>query len=430
MNTDPILKSKSSGVLEKCSLIVTPYIESGRTLEALTKTFSPPLIGHHASYSGFFTVDETLDSNLFFWFFESQRNPLADPVIVHVRGGLGTSVLMSVFEDSGPYLVDENGLKERKSTWIRTKNVLYIDSPVGSGFSFCRSNDAYCNTDFEVAENLFSALTQFLKLFNSFIKNNALYLSGESYATKSVIILALMISERRRRLPVQVNLKGLFLGSPIIDPADQLGQADFLKFHGLLNDEEHRSMLHHERVAARAIGVGDFNETMYHIDAIYAKCCLVGYRRLWDIRDPNCNTKPKHWAKFVQTEKFRNSIHVGDEKFGNRIKLEMKVKNDVLRSVVEYLPVLLERYKIMMYAGEFDMLVVYDNLHDLLSKISWKGCANFGDENMQEWWIDGKLVGHRRSVENLTEVKISNANHMVVNSQPDRVYDLLMEFTS
>ena len=55
-------------------LILTPYIESGNIEEArnLSRVSGGPFPEDIPSYSGFFTVNETYDSNLFFWFFPSE----------------------------------------------------------------------------------------------------------------------------------------------------------------------------------------------------------------------------------------------------------------------------------------------------------------------------------------------------------------------
>ena len=51
-------------------LILTPYIVEGNISEAkeLARVDLPKVTGDRPSYSGFLTVDERYDSNLFFWF--------------------------------------------------------------------------------------------------------------------------------------------------------------------------------------------------------------------------------------------------------------------------------------------------------------------------------------------------------------------------
>lgn len=58
--------------------------------------------------------------------------------------------------------------------------MLYIDQPVGTGFSF--THDSYAENQ-TISKHLYSALTQFYKLFPK-IRNNLFYIAGESYGWK------------------------------------------------------------------------------------------------------------------------------------------------------------------------------------------------------------------------------------------------------
>jgi hypothetical protein len=55
-------------------LILTPYIEAGNIEEAreLSAVKGDPIPDDIPSYSGFFTVNKTYNSNLFFWFFPAE----------------------------------------------------------------------------------------------------------------------------------------------------------------------------------------------------------------------------------------------------------------------------------------------------------------------------------------------------------------------
>ena len=55
-------------------LILTPFIDSGNISEArnLSRVSGVPFNEDVPSYSGYFTVNETYNSNLFFWFFPAE----------------------------------------------------------------------------------------------------------------------------------------------------------------------------------------------------------------------------------------------------------------------------------------------------------------------------------------------------------------------
>ena len=53
-------------------------------------------------------------------------------------------------------------------SWNRNASVLYIDNPVGTGFSFTDHKDGYPNYVNQSSEDLFHALQQFFQLFNEY----------------------------------------------------------------------------------------------------------------------------------------------------------------------------------------------------------------------------------------------------------------------
>ena len=59
--------------------------------------------------------------------------------------------------------------------------MLYIDNPVGTGFSFTGSDDGYVTNQVEVGRDLFEALQQFFTVFEEYAANE-FYVTGESYA--------------------------------------------------------------------------------------------------------------------------------------------------------------------------------------------------------------------------------------------------------
>ncbi|PSN48042.1 hypothetical protein C0J52_09102 [Blattella germanica] len=90
-------------------LLLTPYISAGNISEArnLSKVVGQPF-GHVPSYSGFLTVNEECNSNLFFWFFPAQNDYERAPIILWLQGGPGASSLFGLFEEIGPFQISKN----------------------------------------------------------------------------------------------------------------------------------------------------------------------------------------------------------------------------------------------------------------------------------------------------------------------------------
>ncbi|KAK2746801.1 hypothetical protein FQN57_002843 [Myotisia sp. PD_48] len=95
-------------------------------------------------------VQQNYSINTFFWFVESQINPQNAPLTVYLNGGPGSSSLVGLFLETGPCEVIEVakgqlGTRAREWGWDKSSNLLYIDQPVQSGFSFNRLQEGSIN---------------------------------------------------------------------------------------------------------------------------------------------------------------------------------------------------------------------------------------------------------------------------------------------
>ncbi|KAI3982187.1 hypothetical protein MKX01_019093 [Papaver californicum] len=67
-------------------------------------------------------------------------------------------------------------------TWNQVANVLFLDFPVGVGYSYSnKSEDLLNNGDASTAEDSLAFLSNWLEIFPEY-KGREFYLSGESYA--------------------------------------------------------------------------------------------------------------------------------------------------------------------------------------------------------------------------------------------------------
>lgn len=101
--------------------------------------------------------------------------------------------MFGLFIESGPYEVTSEGtVRIRNATWAQQFNLLYIDNPVGTGYSFTESDAGYVTNQREVGRDLFEALQQFFTLFSEYAKND-FYVTGESYAGRYRLLNAKVV---------------------------------------------------------------------------------------------------------------------------------------------------------------------------------------------------------------------------------------------
>ncbi|TVU49521.1 hypothetical protein EJB05_00834, partial [Eragrostis curvula] len=99
-------------------------------------------------------VDESNGVNLFYYFVQSEQDPSKDPVLLWLQGGPGCSGLSGLVYEIGPFLFDVQGYKDelprllyRPETWTKVSNIIFVDSPVGAGFSYASSKEGHMSSD-------------------------------------------------------------------------------------------------------------------------------------------------------------------------------------------------------------------------------------------------------------------------------------------
>nr|CAI5866225.1 unnamed protein product [Callosobruchus analis] len=218
-------------------LILTPLLEQGKIEEARTAA-TVHLSGKAKkirSYAGYFTVNKKYNSNLYFWFFPSNGDHTKDPVLLWLQGGPGASSMYGLLEESGPIAVNKDlQLDIRNYSWTNNHSVIYIDNPVGVGFSFTDHEDGYARNETQIGNELYNALQQFFTLFPE-LRKNYFFITGASYAGKYISVLAYTIHRSNASANEKINLKGVAIGNGYIDPTHQIGFAEYAYQLGLVD---------------------------------------------------------------------------------------------------------------------------------------------------------------------------------------------------
>ncbi|KAK7691074.1 hypothetical protein QCA50_006177 [Cerrena zonata] len=152
-----------------------------------------PNITHHIprNFAGNIPVNRPGHPNdtLFFWGFESKPGSLTrpaherneDPWIIWLQGGPGSSGMIAFMTENGPIHVQSNySLVENPFSWNTLADAIWIDQPVGTGYSTSDTTGYVANED-QTGEDFVGFLSNLVKVFPS-LATRPLYLTGESYA--------------------------------------------------------------------------------------------------------------------------------------------------------------------------------------------------------------------------------------------------------
>ena len=166
-------------------ILAAPYIDEITNLPGWDGTLPS------RQYSGYLNITDK--KHYHYWFIECEDNPGNAPIVLWLNGGPGCSSLEGLLYEHGPFRINDTSIPTSlyrfDYTWSKLANILYLESPVGVGFSYSDDVDDYRNTDDTTALDNMLSVEKFFELFPEY-KNNSFYITGESYGGIYVPTLA------------------------------------------------------------------------------------------------------------------------------------------------------------------------------------------------------------------------------------------------
>lgn len=151
------------------TLSILPSPAHAQTPKSASDYFIPTLPGAPTpllkQYAGHIPITPAHHGNLFFWLFLNRHIGSAHRTILWLNGGPGCSSLDGALMEVGPYRVNEDGtLRVQEGGWDEWANVVFVDNPVGTGFSYV-DGDSYVHELAEMAGQMVTFLEKFFEIF-------------------------------------------------------------------------------------------------------------------------------------------------------------------------------------------------------------------------------------------------------------------------
>lgn len=155
-------------------------------------------------------VDVRSGAHLFYWLYGSTGVPRASaPLVFWLQGGPGaSSVGYGDFSEMGP--LDIN-LQPRNTTWVQAANVVYIDNPVGTGYSYVDDLSLLTTNVTQIAADLVAFTAAFFEAYPE-LQANPFYIFSESYGGKMTVAFADALLTAIDNKVVTCNFRGIELG--------------------------------------------------------------------------------------------------------------------------------------------------------------------------------------------------------------------------
>lgn len=107
--------------------------------------------------------------NLFFWHYQNRHIANRQRTVIWLNGGPGCSSMDGAMMEIGPYRVTpDQKLVYNNGSWDEFANLLFVDNPVGTGFSYV-DTDSYLHELDEMADQFVIFLEKWFAMFPQFM---------------------------------------------------------------------------------------------------------------------------------------------------------------------------------------------------------------------------------------------------------------------
>lgn len=328
-----------------------------------------------------------------------------------------------LFLEVGPFHIDDpNGnLKLNPYSWHNVANVLFIDQPVGTGLSFTFSRSGYPTSDGGVNAHFLTFLDGFFNLHKRFtttidgkITTRDVYFAGESHAGHYIPSILAAILNRNKEAASSggriIKIGGAALGNPWIDPYYQYAASDIAHGLGLITIGQKYALNEMERQCQEHLKQGRYNSRVCFslIDDIVDSSGLGGNQHvlIYDSRKYSSTAgsfPPGHSLveAYLNKPDVRLAIHATacPHKYVECANppYHALAHQDGKGVTKELSEVLDAGIRILVYAGQYDLICNHVGIEKALMQLPWSGNVEWTKAPSGIWAIDGKPAGYTKS---------------------------------
>ncbi|KAK9079271.1 hypothetical protein SSX86_000941 [Deinandra increscens subsp. villosa] len=402
-------------------------------------------------------------AHMFWWYYKSpyrtQDPHNAWPIILWLQGGPGASgVGIGNFEEVGPL---DSFLKPRNSTWLRKADLLFVDNPVGTGYSFVEDEELLVKTDEEAATDLTTLLIEIFNR-NETLQKSPLYIVAESYGGKFAVTLGLSALKAIEDQRLKLILGGIALGDSWISPEDFVASwGPLLKDVSRINDKGN-SLVKKIKLQIAKGRLKDATQTWGDLENVIMDSSnnVDFYNFMLDSWMESVSMAATELARAAPRKRYlryldslrtfqggnsdlgllmngvirkKLGIIPNDVKWGGQDGLvSLYLEGDFMRPRINEVDKLLNKgVNVTIYNGQLDVICATKGTEAWVEKLKWEGLKTFLSIDRTPLYCgdDEKTRGFTKSYRNLHFYWILEAGHFVPVDQPCVALDMVGSFT-
>ncbi|KAF8377659.1 hypothetical protein HHK36_031043 [Tetracentron sinense] len=388
--------------------------------------------------TGYVGVDESDDVQLFYYFVKSEMNPQEDPILLWLTGGPGCSALSGLAYEIGPInfkIVEYDGslpsLVLNPNSWTKVSSIIFVDLPVGTGFSYARSWRGYETGDIKSSQHAYQFLRKWLLNHLEFI-SNPVYIAGDSYSGMTIPVIVQHIANANEAgIKPLINLEGYILGNPLTDPrAEDNTKIPYAHGMALISDELYESAK--RSCGGEYVNIDPKNAVCLEDVQVFDEC--ISRINTAHILEPYCNfvsPKPKEMVGnrrslgrnfrefldpqpllpafgcrayayllsyyWVRDESVRKALNIrkGTVDDWQRCNNGLSYRYEIHSSFAYHVNLSTRGYRSLIYSGDHDMMVPF------LATQAWIRSLNYSIvDDWRPWLVNVQIAGYTRSYSN------------------------------
>ncbi|XP_054441421.1 retinoid-inducible serine carboxypeptidase [Pteronotus mesoamericanus] len=398
------------------------------------------------------------DAHMFWWLYYTTspcKNYSELPLVMWLQGGPGgSSTGFGNFEEIGPL---DSDLKPRRTTWLQSASLLFVDNPVGTGFSYVEDDGAYAKNLATVASDMMALLESFFNCRQEF-QTVPFYIFSESYGGKMAAGIALELHKAIQQGTIKCNFSGVALGDSWISPIDAvLSWGPYLYSMSLLDDQGLAEVSEVAEQVLDAIDKGHYKEATQ----LWGKAEIVVEQNTDGVNFYNILTKNSPMSAMKSSLEFTQShlVHLYQRHVRHlnrddlyqlmngpiRTKLKIIPKNcswggqadsvflnmeeDFMKPAISIVDELLDAgINVTVYNGQLDLIVDTMGQEAWVRKLKWAELPKFSQLKWKPLYLDpvsSETSAFVKSYKNLAFYWILKAGHMVPSDQGDMALKMM-----
>ncbi|KAF8524562.1 alpha/beta-hydrolase [Hysterangium stoloniferum] len=400
-------------------------------------------------------IDIAPNQSLWFWFFAARENPDTAPFTLWLNGGPGCSSMIGLFQENGPCQVNADGQTTTLNpfSWNNVSNMIYIDQPVGTGFSFgidtINSTQAAAPPVWTAFQLLFESPT-----FSQY-KSREFIFATESYGGHYGPAFVTFFDQQNAKIQAGqiqgelVTVSALMINNGWFDPL--LQYRSYIDFaadapgYGPLVDASVIEQLNTTWFSANGCLAEELKCYAAGTDSKSNTICkktdndcfeqtfvpILGDRDDDDLRQTApAAFPPEFYVNFLQLPAIKAKIGATStyaECPDAPFELFAKTGDDARTLLPQLSALVNSKLKVLIWAGDADINCNWLGGHSVVLAMDWYGNATLHNTPLTNITINGSPVAAVQNVDNFSFARVYQAGHEVPAFQPQAAFEIFKQ---